>query len=343
MIPPENGDRPGLLVGFISADEYQRAFSGIDPEPEEMCNRRIRASLLKHDDAGDRKSHPKLGCWLELTEIEFLAWVPDEDDLDDDDSEGDYPDDDGLFDALAESMDQAFIDDDDDEEYDEETMSIEEIRQQAQTILQSGSTGRVTAYLLENQEREPGPNDVNRTCGAPIGVSAERWPTIDGDKMEHAITLDLSSVPKLKARFPEKVAAVALFVSSLDDNQAFEPGNEETAIVLLSEQHLANGADDPAGPVNEDSESSTFVAHEVALPVEVFAEDIHEREEDDPVLGLSEALCQFSMAGGKPIWLQGPEHQGGIILQFDDSLVDMNLGDGGVMYVFGDTAFWQCH
>lgn len=30
-------------------------------------------------------------------------------------------------------------------------------------------------------------------------------------------------------------------------------------------------------------------------------------------------------------------------MQFDEGFVDVNLGDMGVMYVFEDSAFWQCH
>ncbi len=48
-------------------------------------------------------------------------------------------------------------------------------------------------------------------------------------------------------------------------------------------------------------------------------------------------------AGGQPMWLQYPEHEGHFVLQFDESFIDINLGDAGVMYVFADTAFWQCH
>jgi len=147
--------------------------------------------------------------------------------------------------------------------------------------------------------------------------------------MEHAITLDLSSTPKLKTRFPADTAAAAVFVSSLEDNEAFEPGTQETAVLLLTEQELAMGVIDGSGPANDGSASTTFVAHEITLPIEVFAEDILERDEDDSVYQLHEALSQFSMAGGKPIWLQGVDHDGEIILQFDDSLVDTNLGDGG--------------
>jgi hypothetical protein len=40
--------------------------------------------------------------------------------------------------------------------------------------------------------------------------------------------------------------------------------------------------------------------------------------------------------------MQGDEYEGPLLVQFDESLVPMNLGDAGVMYVFPDTAFWQC-
>jgi hypothetical protein len=29
-------------------------------------------------------------------------------------------------------------------------------------------------------------------------------------------------------------------------------------------------------------------------------------------------------------------------MQFDERFVDVNLGDKGRMYVYADTAFWQC-
>jgi hypothetical protein len=32
------------------------------------------------------------------------------------------------------------------------------------------------------------------------------------------------------------------------------------------------------------------------------------------------------------------------MLQLDDGFVpSLNLGDAGLMYVFAETAFWQCH
>ena len=47
--------------------------------------------------------------------------------------------------------------------------------------------------------------------------------------------------------------------------------------------------------------------------------------------------------GGEPLWLQSEEDGGSFLFQFDEALVPMNLGDCGIMYVFDDTAYWQCH
>ena len=54
---------------------------------------------------------------------------------------------------------------------------------------------------------------------------------------------------------------------------------------------------------------------------------------------LGRANCR---AGGLPLWIQGEDHVGDFLLQFDDGFVDVNLGDAGVMYVFTDRQFWQC-
>lgn len=222
-------------------------------------------------------------------------------------------------------------------------MSIENVREKAKQIVKANCSQVIKAYLIENIEKEPGDTDVNRTCGAPIGVSEEKWPRFDDKKMDHAITLDLSTTPMLKEFFPSDTKAISLFVSHLLDNEAYEPGNKETELLTLTEDDLKNGVSKWKLAEDEECESTTFICHEVELPIEVFAEDIYERDEDDPVYILSEELCEYSMAGGKPIWIQGDEHDGDIILQFDDSLVDMNLGDAGVMYVFKNTSFWQCH
>ncbi len=48
-------------------------------------------------------------------------------------------------------------------------------------------------------------------------------------------------------------------------------------------------------------------------------------------------------AGGEPLWLQGEEYGGEFLLQFDEGFANVNLGDCGIMFVFSDEQFWQCH
>ncbi len=221
-------------------------------------------------------------------------------------------------------------------------MSIKEIQEKSQAIISANNSKIITAYLLENLEREPCENDINRTCGAPIGVDEENWPTIDGEKMDHAITVDLDSVPDMKPLFPETTKAFALFVSSLEINDAFEPNTSETALVLLNESDIAKGLGKLEKSEENEYESTTFIPHKVELPEEVFSEDIYGFDDENPLYQLYGLVERFAMVGGKPLWLQGAEYDGEILLQFNDDFVDMNMGDSGVMYVFKDTAFWQC-
>lgn len=164
--------------------------------------------------------------------------------------------------------------------------------------------------------------------------------------MAHVFTLDLNTVPELKKNFPEDVVAFSLFLSSFMFNEAYAPMNKETATLLLTKKDLESGENNWIAPSEDDfdiPESSSFICHEVKLPSEVFDHDIYEREETDPVYILGDNLCQFTIVGGEPIWLQGAEYSENIVIQFDEDFIDINLGDGGVMYVFKDTAFWQCH
>ncbi|MGE0787628.1 MAG: hypothetical protein AB7S26_18275 [Sandaracinaceae bacterium] len=62
-------------------------------------------------------------------------------------------------------------------------------------------------------------------------------------------------------------------------------------------------------------------------------------------------LAASHLAGSQPgVWLErGGELMGRLdyleshlVVQLDDRFVPINLGDGGRMFVFPDTAFWQC-
>ena len=199
---------------------------------------------------------------------------------------------------------------------------------------ESGQDGSTRSfYRLSRSEGRAAPAEVNRILGSPIGVGEEDWPRYRRKKMEHVLTLDLDTVPDLKTGPLAESRAVALFVSDLYDNEAWEPGTGHTRVVVLTQRQIdATPASGQAGYKLEVSADR--------VPSFVFIEDVVERSKRrQEYTGPDVQAVDF--AGGGPIWIQTAEHHGHFVLQFSESLVEMNLGDAGTMYVFVDTAFWQ--
>src|SRR5262245_60097014 len=121
--------------------------------------------------------------------------------------------------------------------------------------------------------------------------------------MEHLFTLDLAQIPELATRWPGK-RGLALFINSRWENEAYTPHNGETRLLAL------------------DAASPTVKATAREVPDGVFDpdDDAHEELRD-------ELFGAPGFALGRPIWLQGDEHDGDFILQFGEELVDVNLGD----------------
>lgn len=225
------------------------------------------------------------------------------------------------------------------------TKSISAIEKMAATAVNSAPGTTTKIYLLNGTGKPPQSSDINRTVGAPIGVTDDAWPMYQGTKMSHLITLDISQTPDLSMKLSEDTGAIAVFVSNLFDNEAFEPNTEESRVIEISKQDILNGVSEWKSKDDEQnySKPQSFTCHELEVPEELFSDNVYERPEKDPLVILFNAISYYGMAGGSPIWLQGAEHNGQFILQFSENLVTTNLGDGGVMYVFSDAAFWQCH
>ena len=157
--------------------------------------------------------------------------------------------------------------------------------------------------------------------------------------MDHLLTLSLDDLPELREQLGagDDAAAISLFVSDRDDNGAYA-GNSETKVLILTKADVKAG-----GKKAKDVEGHAAQAIRVTrveVPEAVFAEE--------PAAELEELQKRIYGLGGRalgePLWLQDPQDgAGAFVLQFDENLVDTNLGDSGVMYVFGDDAFWQCH
>jgi hypothetical protein len=189
---------------------------------------------------------------------------------------------------------------------------------------------RDTRIWLLEVDSKCNESTANRIASAPLGVPESRWPRADGSPMEHLLTVDLASMPELRGRLGG-TRALAFFVSSREENSAYKPGTGQSAVLALSDEDLAKGHA-PAGP--------SFSVVPVDVPAAVFARKVPAALRD-----LRDAIYRApGRAGGGPLWLQDPMRaDAGFVLQFDQRLVPVNLGDTGIMYGFADDVFWQCH
>lgn len=191
--------------------------------------------------------------------------------------------------------------------------------------------------LLSSHDRPP--TGVSRV-GGPGFALGDRQPQDDeGRAMTHIWTLATADVPVLAAAYPD-AAAVALYVLDPEENEAWESDTGLTALVALSADDVAGPA---AEPTDQDLGPRDVTAESLAVAAAAF-EDHTDDGEDSPRRILRNKIYGASArAGGRPIWLQGEEAGGTFLLQFDESFANLNLGDCGVMYVFAETQFWQCH
>jgi hypothetical protein len=202
----------------------------------------------------------------------------------------------------------------------------------------------------------------------------------DGDlRMEHIFTIDLRQLPTLRA--PIGARAMQLYISNAGYNEASTPGTPETRVVFLSDADVAAGPFAGAIPArSQEYGSRRFTLVPIAVPSEVFGTVDRESPLGALRTAIYRAPARL---GGDPIWLQAdPDDSddddgddgddsdgddgddgddsdgddakparplgmsgvgGGFYLQFDEAFAGLNLGDCGIMYVFGDDAHWQCH
>jgi hypothetical protein len=148
--------------------------------------------------------------------------------------------------------------------------------------------------------------------------------------------LDLATMPELARAFGGK-RALSFFCWSPNNNEAYQEGNDETDVVLSDEAQVAGSHEAPEEA--EVRSEGWFEAVRVDVPSTVFD------SRKGPLGELRDAIYRLgARALGEPLWLQGDEGGGGrFVMQFDESFVDVNLGDSGIMYVWDDGGFWQCH
>lgn len=191
--------------------------------------------------------------------------------------------------------------------------------------------------ILHSHDRAP--TGVSRVGGPGFDLGERQPQYEEGQAMTHLWTLATADVPALAAAYPD-AAAVALYIFEPQENEAWEAFNGLTALVPLSREDLERPE---AEPTEQDIAARDVTALHLEVSSEAFTYHSDDPEDAPRRVLRGEIYGASARAGGAPIWLQGDEHDGEFLLQFDESFVDVNLGDCGIMYVFKDTQFWQCH
>jgi predicted DNA-binding WGR domain protein len=206
----------------------------------------------------------------------------------------------------------------------------------------AGDEATVRTYIIKVAKGRPG---VMRAGGPPVGVTEETRPRYGGAFMHHLVTLDLDGLPELRKQHKglAKARAVALFISDAMNNDAFDEDTDETAVVVLGAKDIARG--EWAGPAVGDPAPSALAAWPVDVPVRVFTFDRYADgvDDDEPMAELHDELMSACRAGGQVIHWSGDEPDDSWLFQFNEDLVEVNLGDAGTMYVFADRAHWDGH
>lgn len=172
--------------------------------------------------------------------------------------------------------------------------------------------------------RTPGPEDINRFGGHPLGVGVEDWPmlyhpeTEEEQPMLHVLTVDAR---ELELAVPSSIRALALFASSAEMPLYFDDPTADYAVVPLTQEAIDKG--ELPGP-------------ELLEPM-LDAGVLEFQPQTQRVRGMT-------FTGGTPRFIQsddGPSPD--FVLQFDERLIPLNLGDSGALYMYTTWAMWESH
>ena len=202
---------------------------------------------------------------------------------------------------------------------------------------------RTTIYTLDRQETPSRDGSLNRLGGRPVGLTLESWPLFRDDPdhpMHHLLTLDLNTLPELKTRFPEH-RVISLFIEHPYHHEAYGPGNESVRVLFIADEAALPYEGDL--PTSTDDPAVGFLVEEVEVPLGAWSVSYGSDERLEEIRKTIYSLHAWGGGDGGPFWLQQEEHQGDFLLQFDEAFAHMNLGDAGLMFLFADTAFFQCH
>jgi hypothetical protein len=212
----------------------------------------------------------------------------------------------------------------------------------------SGLKMGIYVLQVDSEGYVPKRGTLARSGGKAPGIADADIPKDkSGEPLTHLFTLDLDEIPELQEQYSgaRALAAFCPEPNSGDRTEEFQlvPITREAAAALPHLAQTAKNADDDDDDDDEDDIAGQPMAIlQLDVPVSVF-----DRSGDEGTLKEIKNML-FNAAGhvfGEPFWIQGDDEDGGgdFIMQINEGLCDVNLGDGGSLYVFESGTVFQCY
>jgi hypothetical protein len=209
----------------------------------------------------------------------------------------------------------------------------------------AGPKLRIYVLQVDREGYDPKPGTLARSGGKAPGIADKDIPKDQsGEPLTHLFTLDLDEIPELQEGY-SGARALAVYCP--------EPGSgdrtDELQLVPVSAKAVAALPYDGAG-INPEEESEDDESEERGRPIAIIPVDVplavFNRSESEGVARELRKMI-FNASGhvlGEPFWIQDDEGGGhDFIMQVNESLCDINLGDSGSLYVFGWGTVFQCY
>lgn len=207
-----------------------------------------------------------------------------------------------------------------------------------------GEKTRVYVLQVEREGYDHKPGTLARSGGRAPGIADKDIPKDkSGEPLTHLFTLDLDEIPELRAKY-SGARVLAAFCPEPNSGER----TDEFELVPVSREAVAALPHDGAGAdsENDDDDDSEDAGRPIAIvPLDVSLDVFNRASSDGTAKEIRKMI--FNASGhvlGIPFWIQDDDEGGDdFIMQVNESLCNINLGDSGSLYVFGWGTVFQCY
>lgn len=203
-----------------------------------------------------------------------------------------------------------------------------------------GPKERIYVLHVEKEGYDHKPGTLARSGGKAPGLSEDKIPKDkSGEPLTHLFTLDLDEIPELQQKYGG-ARALAFFCPEPNSGDR----TDELEWVPISAEAIAAIPRDEATNEDDEDDEDDEAQPIAILPLDVPCAMFIRSGDDGPMKEMRKMI--FNAAGhvfGEPFWIQEEEGDGDFIMQINEGLCDVNLGDCGSLYVFGWGTVFQCY